>query len=83
MDLVGPLPPSRGFIYLLTIVDRYSRFAKLGGEMISLSVVEAKVQQAIKQIQDKQSGDDETEGRRGGQRFGFGCDTNSAARYWL
>ncbi|MGH1486409.1 MAG: acyl-[ACP]--phospholipid O-acyltransferase [Cellvibrionaceae bacterium] len=31
----------------LTIVDRYSRFAKLGGEMISLSVVENKVQEAI------------------------------------
>ena len=26
---------------------------------------------------------DESEGRRGGQRFGFGCDTNLAARYWL
>jgi acyl-[acyl-carrier-protein]-phospholipid O-acyltransferase/long-chain-fatty-acid--[acyl-carrier-protein] ligase len=32
----------------LTIVDRYSRFAKLGGEMISLGLVEAKVQAAIK-----------------------------------
>jgi acyl-[acyl-carrier-protein]-phospholipid O-acyltransferase/long-chain-fatty-acid--[acyl-carrier-protein] ligase len=31
----------------LTIVDRYSRFAKLGGEMISLSVVESNVQKAI------------------------------------
>ncbi|MGH1439403.1 MAG: acyl-[ACP]--phospholipid O-acyltransferase [Cellvibrionaceae bacterium] len=35
----------------LTIVDRYSRFAKLGGEMISLSVVEAKVQEAIQKSQ--------------------------------
>lgn len=32
----------------LTIVDRYSRFAKLGGEMISLSAVESKVQEAIR-----------------------------------
>ena len=31
----------------LTIVDRYSRFAKLGGEMISLSAVEEKVRQAL------------------------------------
>jgi len=31
----------------LTIVDRYSRFAKIGGEMISLSAVEAKVQEAL------------------------------------
>jgi acyl-[acyl-carrier-protein]-phospholipid O-acyltransferase/long-chain-fatty-acid--[acyl-carrier-protein] ligase len=31
----------------LTIVNRYSRFAKLGGEMISLSAVESKVQAAI------------------------------------
>lgn len=26
MDLVGPLPPSNGYRYLLTIVDRYSRW---------------------------------------------------------
>ncbi|CAL8105367.1 unnamed protein product [Calicophoron daubneyi] len=26
-DLVGPLPPSRGFIYLLTCIDRFSRWA--------------------------------------------------------
>ena len=26
MDLVGPLPPSRGSIYLLTIIDRYTRW---------------------------------------------------------
>jgi acyl-[acyl-carrier-protein]-phospholipid O-acyltransferase/long-chain-fatty-acid--[acyl-carrier-protein] ligase len=31
----------------LTIVDRYSRFAKIGGEMISLSAVESQVQNAI------------------------------------
>ncbi|PPC78606.1 acyl-[ACP]--phospholipid O-acyltransferase [Pokkaliibacter plantistimulans] len=33
----------------LTIVDRYSRFAKLGGEMISLSVVENTLLQAMQQ----------------------------------
>ena len=26
IDLVGPLPPSRGFTYLLTCVDRFSRW---------------------------------------------------------
>ena len=26
IDLVGPLPPSRGFIYLLTCVDRFTRW---------------------------------------------------------
>ena len=31
----------------LTIVDRYSRFAKLGGEMISLSLIEEKIREAI------------------------------------
>jgi acyl-[acyl-carrier-protein]-phospholipid O-acyltransferase / long-chain-fatty-acid--[acyl-carrier-protein] ligase len=31
----------------LTIVDRYSRFAKLGGEMISLSAVEEQVRRAL------------------------------------
>lgn len=31
----------------LTIVDRYSRFAKIGGEMISLSSVEAAIQEQI------------------------------------
>ncbi|EXJ17198.1 acyl-[ACP]--phospholipid O-acyltransferase [Imhoffiella purpurea] len=31
----------------LTIVDRYSRFAKLGGEMISLGAVEEQVRQAL------------------------------------
>ena len=31
----------------LTIVDRYSRFAKIAGEMISLSAVEAAVRQAL------------------------------------
>jgi acyl-[acyl-carrier-protein]-phospholipid O-acyltransferase/long-chain-fatty-acid--[acyl-carrier-protein] ligase len=33
----------------LTIVDRYSRFAKLGGEMISLSAVEEQVRRALGQ----------------------------------
>ena len=33
----------------LTIVDRYSRFAKLGGEMISLTVVEEQVRLALGQ----------------------------------
>ncbi len=33
----------------LTIVDRYSRFAKLGGEMISLSLVEEQVRRALGQ----------------------------------
>ncbi|MBF0432400.1 MAG: acyl-[ACP]--phospholipid O-acyltransferase [Fibrobacteria bacterium] len=32
----------------LTILDRYSRFAKIGGEMISLSAVETKVTEAVK-----------------------------------
>ena len=26
MDIVGPLPPSKGFTYLLTIIDRYTRW---------------------------------------------------------
>ena len=28
LDLVGPLPPSEGFSYLLTVVDRYSRWVE-------------------------------------------------------
>ena len=31
----------------LTIVDRYSRFAKIGGEMVSLTSVEAEVRKAM------------------------------------
>ena len=31
----------------LTIVDRYSRFAKIGGEMISLTAVETQVREAV------------------------------------
>jgi acyl-[acyl-carrier-protein]-phospholipid O-acyltransferase/long-chain-fatty-acid--[acyl-carrier-protein] ligase len=31
----------------LTVVDRYSRFAKIGGEMISLTAVEAALRQAL------------------------------------
>ena len=31
----------------LTIVDRYSRFAKLGGEMVSLSAVESEIRKVI------------------------------------
>ncbi|EAR62242.1 acyl-[ACP]--phospholipid O-acyltransferase [Neptuniibacter caesariensis] len=31
----------------LTIVDRYSRFAKLGGEMVSLTAVESKVRESL------------------------------------
>lgn len=33
----------------LTIVDRYSRFAKLGGEMVSLTAVEQTIRQALKE----------------------------------
>jgi len=33
----------------LTIVDRYSRFAKIGGEMISLSAVEEQVRRTLEQ----------------------------------
>ncbi len=32
----------------LTIVDRYSRFAKLGGEMVSLGAIEEKISELIK-----------------------------------
>ncbi len=31
----------------MSIVDRYSRFAKLGGEMISLSFIERKIEKLI------------------------------------
>lgn len=42
----------------LTIVDRYSRFAKIGGEMLSLSHVEQKLQSAILAQADDISADD-------------------------
>ncbi len=42
----------------LTIVDRYSRFAKLGGEMISLGAVESKIQEAIKNAHQDDGTDD-------------------------
>lgn len=35
----------------LTIVDRYSRFAKLGGEMISLTAVEEEIGKCLKDIE--------------------------------
>ena len=38
IDLVGPLPPSRGFTYLLTCVDRYTRWP----EAIPLTSITAK-----------------------------------------
>jgi len=37
----------------LTIVDRYSRFAKLGGEMISLGSIEEKIEDELKKLEDK------------------------------
>ena len=43
----------KGFIDedgFLTLIDRYARFAKIGGEMISLSVVETAVQAALEDI---------------------------------
>ncbi|KAB7885906.1 acyl-[ACP]--phospholipid O-acyltransferase [Poseidonibacter ostreae] len=39
----------------LTIVDRYSRFAKLGGEMISLTAVEQKISKLIDLEEDSQT----------------------------
>lgn len=39
----------------LTIVDRYSRFAKLGGEMISLTAVEEKISNLINLDEDSQT----------------------------
>jgi acyl-[acyl-carrier-protein]-phospholipid O-acyltransferase / long-chain-fatty-acid--[acyl-carrier-protein] ligase len=39
----------------LTIVDRYSRFAKLGGEMISLTAVEEKISKLINLDEDSQT----------------------------
>jgi acyl-[acyl-carrier-protein]-phospholipid O-acyltransferase/long-chain-fatty-acid--[acyl-carrier-protein] ligase len=35
----------------LTIVDRYSRFAKVGGEMISLTAVETQVSEALEDVE--------------------------------
>jgi acyl-[acyl-carrier-protein]-phospholipid O-acyltransferase/long-chain-fatty-acid--[acyl-carrier-protein] ligase len=34
----------------LTIVDRYSRFAKVGGEMVSLTAVETQVSEALEEV---------------------------------
>ncbi|MEE8060077.1 MAG: acyl-[ACP]--phospholipid O-acyltransferase [Pseudomonadales bacterium] len=48
---------SSGF---LTIIDRYSRFAKIGGEMVGLGAVEKQVRAAIDNI-DSRVGDDELE----------------------
>jgi len=39
----------------LTIVDRYSRFAKLGGEMISLGAIEEKISKLINLEEDSQT----------------------------
>jgi len=39
----------------LTIVDRYSRFAKLGGEMISLTAIEEKISRLIPLAEDSQT----------------------------
>lgn len=50
----------------LTIVDRFSRFAKIGGEMVSLSAIEEQVQQSLEMpelelvavaIEDKKKGE--------------------------
>jgi acyl-[acyl-carrier-protein]-phospholipid O-acyltransferase/long-chain-fatty-acid--[acyl-carrier-protein] ligase len=39
----------------LTIVDRYSRFAKLGGEMVSLTAIEDKISRLINLEDDSQT----------------------------
>lgn len=49
----------------LTIVDRYSRFAKIGGEMVSLGAVELAVQQVICEAEVEVAAVNLPDGRKG------------------
>ena len=49
----------------LTIVDRYSRFAKIGGEMVSLGAVELAVQQAVDDTEVEVAAVNLPDGRKG------------------